>query len=524
MNKENLDVIWFKRDLRAHDHAALEYCDALSIKDNNYKCLGIYIVESDYWKSEKASLAQKVFALESAICLATKLEKIGGRLLILEQKDAVEAIEAINKYYTINRILTHRETGNKWTFDRDLQVQKLCRILNIHYKEFPQDCLIRGSKSKINDFSHLYYSFASRTQHRIPTKLNSPSYLPIELANLENKCLSDFKDQNHSARTYQTGGEDKAIELLISFLDSRCLDGEGYRKSMSKPESGAKVCSRISPHLTWGSISARACVQTAQKVLNEIDQRDPRRNHIKSFLGRMGWRSHFMQKFETLHWMEFQCINPASENLHAWDDDAFECWANGQTGYPFVDACMRSLNATKWLNFRARALVVSFASYALNLDWRGFGPHLARNFLDYEPGIHYSQLQMQGGTTIGSPPRIYSPLKQSIEKDPDGSFIRTWIPELRDEPTSLLHLPCDYPRKGYPPAVVDPSRLWAIMRSNAPKSNKAPKFNTRGKTLSSNKTKGENAGKILSKAHTNNNQLELALEPALSPTLETTNP
>ena len=197
--------------------------------------------------------------------------------------------------------------------------------------------------------------------------------------------------------------------------------------------------------------------------------------HRNSFHRRLRWRDHFLQKFESLPWMEFRCINPARETLHGWNEDAYQRWATGMTGYPFVDACMRSLNETKWINFRARAMLVSFASYALNLDWRRFAPHLARTFLDYEPGIHYSQLQMQSGTTHGSPPRIYNPIKQSLEKDPSGEFIRHWVPELRTLSADAIHLPVERSRDGYPAAIVPPGSLWRIMRSNGPKSmTKAP--------------------------------------------------
>lgn len=173
--------------------------------------------------------------------------------------------------------------------------------------------------------------------------------------------------------------------------------------------------------------------------------------------------------------MEFRCINPAHENLHGWNEKAYERWSTGMTGYPFIDACMRSLNATKWINFRARAMLVSFASYALNLDWRRFAPHLARTFLDYEPGIHYSQLQMQSGTTFGSIPRIYNPIKQSLEKDPDGSFIRHWIPELRDLSTERLHHPLVVSHGSYPAPIVPPEDLWRVMRAHGPRSQRKDK-------------------------------------------------
>jgi deoxyribodipyrimidine photo-lyase len=190
--------------------------------------------------------------------------------------------------------------------------------------------------------------------------------------------------------------------------------------------------------------------------------------HRNSFHRRLRWRDHFLQKFESLPWMEFRCINPSRENLRGWDGESYERWVTGTTGYPFVDACMRSLNATKWINFRARAMLVSFASYALGLDWRGFAPHLARTFLDYEPGIHYSQFQMQSGTTIGSIPRIYNPVKQSLEKDPAGEFIRRWVPELRGLQGASIHIPGETSRRGYPAAIIRERTLRRIMRSNAP--------------------------------------------------------
>ena len=108
----------------------------------------------------------------------------------------------------------------------------------------------------------------------------------------------------------------------------------------------------------------------------------------------------------------------------------FAAWCEGRTGYPMVDACMRSLVATGWLNFRMRAMLVSFASYHLWLHWRETGLFLARQFLDFEPGIHWSQMQMQSGTTGINTLRIYSPAKQARDQDPQGDYVRRWVPEF----------------------------------------------------------------------------------------------
>jgi deoxyribodipyrimidine photo-lyase len=136
-------------------------------------------------------------------------------------------------------------------------------------------------------------------------------------------------------------------------------------------------------------------------------------------------------------------MQPAMEGLR--DDQAdvtrLQAWAQGETGWPFVDACMRALEQTGWINFRMRAMLMSVASYQLWLHWREPALHLARLFVDYEPGIHYPQVQMQSGTTGINTLRIYNPVKQSMEQDPEGRFIRTWVPELAGVSGEWIHTP-----------------------------------------------------------------------------------
>ena len=136
------------------------------------------------------------------------------------------------------------------------------------------------------------------------------------------------------------------------------------------------------------------------------------------------------------------------------------------TGYPLVDACMRALADTGWINFRMRAMLMSFASYHLWLHWRQPAVLLARRFIDYEPGIHYSQAQMLAGTTGINTFRIYNPVKQSLDQDPGGQFIREWLPELTRVPDRWIHRPWEMDSRAqrksacvigrdYPEPVVD---------------------------------------------------------------------
>lgn len=165
----------------------------------------------------------------------------------------------------------------------------------------------------------------------------------------------------------------------------------------------------------------------------------------------MHWHDHFIQKLEDEPRIEYESFIPHFDDLRddpAADGDAagrFAAYQAGCTGYPMIDASIRHLRATGWINFRMRAMLVSFASYDLWVRWQATAQFLARLFTDYEPGIHYSQVQMQSGTTGINTMRVYSPLKQAQDQDPTGAFIRQWLPELAHVPDEHIHAPHTMP-------------------------------------------------------------------------------
>jgi len=184
------------------------------------------------------------------------------------------------------------------------------------------------------------------------------------------------------------------------------------------------------------------------------------RGSLSSFSARQHWRCHFMQKLEDEPRIEFENLHRAYDGVRpdVSDPDRLEAWREGRTGYPFLDACMRALDAHGWINFRMRAMLMSFASYHLWLPWRDSGLHLARKFVDYEPGIHWPQVQMQSGTTGINTLRIYNPVKQGHDQDPEGAFVRAWIPELATVPDAFIHEPWRWEGAAglpYPPPIVD---------------------------------------------------------------------
>jgi len=195
-----------------------------------------------------------------------------------------------------------------------------------------------------------------------------------------------------------------------------------------------------------------------------------------------------MQKLEDEPELEFHNISRVYDGLRENDfnQERFEVWQAGKTGYPMIDACMRALAQNSWINFRMRAMLMSFASNHLWLHWRPTAIYLAKHFLDFEPGIHFSQCQMQSGTTGINTIRIYSPAKQVIDHDPTGVFIRQYLPELVQVPDKYLSEPHRMPLdvqsqvgcflgRNYPLPIVDhrkayksaQEKIFAIRQSNS---------------------------------------------------------
>lgn len=194
-----------------------------------------------------------------------------------------------------------------------------------------------------------------------------------------------------------------------------------------------------------------------------------------------------MQKLEDEPRIEFENMNRAYDGLREeqFNQRYFEAWCEGRTGYPLVDACMRALHQHSWINFRMRAMLVSFASYHLWLHWRPTAVYLAQHFLDFEPGIHFSQFQMQSGTTGINTLRIYSPIKQVKDQDPEGKFIREFVPELFDVPIEYIAEPHKMPRmlqtmagcvigRDYPKPIVDHQTAYRAARARMDVARKNP--------------------------------------------------
>ena len=426
MNKKLINIVWFKRDLRFTDNEALFHAH-----QSGLPLLLVYFFEPSVMNYDDADTRHWRFIYESIQDLQRKLDASNTKIYFFHNEVATVFSELV-EHFDVQTVFSHQEIGNKITFDRDLLMQEFFQQNNIAWKEFQMHGVIRKLKSR--------QEWDKRWEEVMRGEIKNLQLEDLQLEILEDPFYNSLKGETLSEeittpnKNFQQGGENLAWRYLDSFVKERYVN---YSKHISKPALSRKGCSRLSPYLAYGNISVRMVYQ----YTNQFYETSKNKRAILNFVSRLHWHCHFMQKFENECRMEFENVNRAYDALVKPKNDTYiKAWQEGLTGVPLVDACMRCVVATGYINFRMRAMVVSFFTFNLWQDWRELH-FLARQFLDYEPGIHYPQIQMQSGTTGINTIRIYSPIKNSEEHDSEGIFIKQWIPELAEVPINLLHEP-----------------------------------------------------------------------------------
>lgn len=416
-------LIWFKRDLRTLDHSALAHAAGLGA------VLPLYIVEPDYWALPETSARQWGFTAECLEDLRQQLGNLGAPLLV-RVGEAQAVLARLCRQHNITRIVSHAEPAVGFAGTRDQKIADWAQGVGIVWDRLPPA-----------DFS--------APALPVPKLAAMPGLEPGLIPTARALRLAEDRCAHR-----QHGGRAQALDLLETFLSHR---GETYRSASGSPLLAERACSRLSPHLAQGSLSRR---EVAQAVAARLESRPGGLwgGALAGFQSRLGLRdqpsavpvapSHIPRP-----------ASPMAELLRQTSAAArLAAWQRAETGLPFLDACLRYLAATGWLNFRMRALVVACAGTHLRLDWQAAGAALAARLTDYDPAIHAPQLQRLASDGRA---QLCNPVTQGRSLDPSGAFTRRWLPELAAVPDAYLQAPWRWPGAGsvlgrrYPEPIVD---------------------------------------------------------------------
>lgn len=409
--KQEVCIVWLKRDLRTRDHAAF-----FQARKTKLPVIALYCFEPTLSHQTDWDERHWRFVYQSITDLNKKNH------ITWAHEEVIDVLQEINNHFTIKFMHSHQESGTEFTYQRDKGVARWCRKNNVTWKQHQSNGVVRNLKDK-KQWERLWTSFMKRDL--LETDLSKLNFADTSILQLSQELSQSIVTDHNS---FPIGGEDKALSLMNEFFNSFDF------------EKGTYTTSELSPYISWGNISLRQVYQESTKLIPKYAEK----KKILQFTNRLKWHCFFSQQFEEDTSLEFP------GDGRKLDKDLFHAWKTGMTGYPLIDAAMRCVNQTGHINYRMRSMVVAFLSTHLKQPWGEGAKYLAKQFIDYDPAIHYPQFHLQSEA-------LHNPIKQSQDKDKDAEFIRKWVPELRETPLKLIHRPWEIGSETYPFPVV---KLW----------------------------------------------------------------
>jgi deoxyribodipyrimidine photo-lyase len=437
----NRTIVWFRRDLRLADHAPLFRAATRG------EVIPVFVLDRALLHHPETGGARVAFMLDCLRSLDQELQHRGGRL-ILRSGDPVEILPQLIHETGADGIYAHLDFERIYGRVRDARLNRSLAAQNLKIRWFePQGAV--PDLIPYPEYRQRWYADMEAAPVPTPAQIQVPVEIPSEL-------LPSLPDLGllPDGKPIPPGGTPAARQQLQEFLQEKV---DRYYWQLSYPS--AEATTGLSPYLKFGVISLRECYQTTQQLKSSPDERVQRSR--KQLISRLRWGSGFAQRFRYLPQLELQSLYSVFDQ-EGWefDEELYQAWQQGQTGFPIVDAASRCLLATggwKALNFRIRALHSSFLTNLLGMDWRYGALHYMRHLIDGDCPIDHYQWAMQAGVTHcldKTWTRIYNPGQSAIDRcDPEGVFIKRWVPELAQLAPHQLGSPP--PTPGYPAPILD---------------------------------------------------------------------
>lgn len=478
-------IHWFRRDLRLQDNTAL----SAAIRDSGGAVIPTFVLDDQLLRGTDVAPARVQFMLDCLRELDANLRRRGSQLIVLRGDPATElarlaqitGAEAVyfNRDYTpaalrrdarVTRAL--QNTGTRVRSFKDLVI-------------FEQAELMAGGNKPYTVFTPYKRAWLNRLSagglaEAQPIETPAVSPLPAEWAGIGLPAIPTAAELGFDVKqTLPHGGESEAAQRLMQFKDNGALQAYSAQRDFPAIEG----TSRLSPYLRFGAISPRQCFSVAVSTLKgEFPAKrsfspaasDAKKEGADAWISELIWREfyaqilyHFPHADNGNYRREYDALTWGNGD-QSLDQEYLAAWQEGRTGYPIVDAAMRQLNQTGWMHNRTRMIVASFLTKDLLLDWRLGERYFMQKLVDGDPASNNGGWQWAAGTGTDAQPyfRIFNPRLQSERFDPDGAYLRRWLPELARVPLEYLHAPHTMPPliqaqagcvigQDYPAPIVD---------------------------------------------------------------------
>ncbi len=466
-------IVWLRRDLRLHDNAALHAACAQA-----ETVVPLFVFDPDILHREDTGAARVAFLIDALGVLDANLQKRGGRLIVRQGKVPEQIVKAVEEFEADG--VFHQREYEPFGVKRDEAVAAALKKAGKAVETFPGLSLFEPPEV-LSKTGTPYTVFGPYKREWFARSADGPVPVPAHIVipeDAKSDALPSAKDLKfQTAQTFECGGEDAAHRLLKAFLKDKAQNYDAARDVLS--EDGTSLLSR---HLHLGTLSARFVVDAVRKAGLDKPSGSPsgeqKAEHQQepghsTFLTEIAWHDFYLQILHHFPYVAESAFRHQYDALE-WENDEtlFEAWKSGKTGYPVVDAAMRQMNAEAWMHNRGRMIVASFLTKDLLIDWRWGEKYFMQQLVDGDQAANNGGWQWAAGTGNDAQPffRIFNPTSQGEKFDPDGAYVKRWVPELAKVPAKFIHSPwklSDAERAlacpDYPKRVVD----HAVQRGRA---------------------------------------------------------
>ena len=410
-------VLWHRRNLRVTDHPALAY--AAREYDT---VLPVFVFDPGFYGPDGLACDARIQVLHDSLASLRRLYKAVGGSLSFAHGDAVEVLAGLHDAGW--DVVATADPTASYGAERDDRAAARCDTVFVD-----GDGLVRNQSWPREDWSDNVETWF---------EADPPTWDPetVAVQSLDEqvtiKAIEDGYDIEPTKSNIPDGGRGPGVRKLRAFVESI----EAYPGNISAPTDARTGTSQLSPYLRFGSLSVR-------EVYQYVQENAPDGAGKEMFVARLFWNKHYHQKLEDWSGWMTTAVNPVMQGLRqeSHDPDLVRAWKRGETGFPMVDASIRCLTETGWLNFRMRAMCASVFADLFQQPWRIGADFYHYHLVDSDPAINYTQWQSQAGAVGTNLMRIYNPIKQVRDNDPEGAYIRRYVPELRPLPVKHLDRP-----------------------------------------------------------------------------------